>query len=378
MTAIYQQLSSLKVDRSSGHPKPHKVCLLLAVIELIECGSIAANRIVLNTELEEAFSRHFSKLKKGNDKDDISKPFYHLQTEGFWHFHYLPGGEHCLQQAKAPSKAKLKQAIAYVSLEQSLFDALVSQDARARCKEALFANLEDLSEQYYRWMIATGRSEKTANNYLGAIRGSISKWVSAEGITEQNLIAITGYSSFTGIAEKIAEYKVFQCSDKRGKGMYSAALNSYRDFLLDTGQAHIKEDIAEIIGNDKLTTTEKTQWVSTRIGQGKYREKLINHWGGCAVTGYKSTSLLIASHIKPWRAADDQERLSEYNGLLLLPNLDKAFDLGYISFNDKGRISLSEQLETPAILGVDQDMCITLVKQHQDFLAYHREHIFRQ
>ena len=29
------------------------------------------------------------------------------------------------------------------------------------------------------------------------------------------------------------------------------------------------------------------------------------------------------SHIKPWRDADNQERLDAYNGLLLLPNYDK-------------------------------------------------------
>jgi hypothetical protein len=56
----------------------------------------------------------------------------------------------------------------------------------------------------------------------------------------------------------------------------------------------------------------------------------------------------------------------------------KAFDQGYISFTEQGRIQLSKQLEAPKTLGVEQDMRITLIAQHQDYLAYHREHIFKR
>lgn len=38
------------------------------------------------------------------------------------------------------------------------------------------------------------------------------------------------------------------------------------------------------------------------------------------------------------RYANNQERLDQCNGILLLPNLDKAFDLGYITFTDVGSI----------------------------------------
>ena len=48
------------------------------------------------------------------------------------------------------------------------------------------------------------------------------------------------------------------------------------------------------------------------------------------MSGITSTWILIASHIKPWRVSNNNERLDVYNGLLLLPNLDKLFDKGYI------------------------------------------------
>jgi HNH endonuclease len=83
--------------------------------------------------------------------------------------------------------------------------------------------------------------------------------------------------------------------------------------------------------------------------------------GQCALAGYMATNFLVALHIKPWRAVNDLERLDTFNGILLAPNLDKAFDLGYISFNEHGGIKLSEFIETPEKLGIEHDMKIELL-----------------
>lgn len=381
--AEYQlKLSALNVDRSSGHPKPHKVCLLFAVMDLIEQGKITENKIVLNQELKEAFSRHFEKLKKGNDDNKINNPFMHLLGEGFWRFKYQAEGEANLQTIKdkkqTPGEKAITDNIEYAYLDTELYEYFTSNHTRQIVKEALLENLEDLSEQFLRWMLSTGRAEKTAQNYLQAIRGSMSTWASEEGITQKNLIAYTGYSTFQSVAEKIAQYDAFKGFNKRGNGMYQAALNAYRDFLMDTGQVQVSEDIAEIIANPNIPETQKAMLVNTRIGQGKFREKLINYWQGCAVTGYQSARFLVASHIKPWRASNNEERLDTYNGLLLLPNLDKAFDLGYISFEESGKVKISEALEEHQKLGIMKGMKINLVKEHQDYLAYHREIEFKR
>ena len=69
-------------------------------------------------------------------------------------------------------------------------------------------------------------------------------------------------------------------------------------------------------------------------------------------------------------------RKNEVNNMLA--NIDKAFDLGYISFNENGRILISEHLEEFQILGIHPNMKIALADQHQDYLAYHREQQFKQ
>jgi putative restriction endonuclease len=71
-----------------------------------------------------------------------------------------------------------------------------------------------------------------------------------------------------------------------------------------------------------LPETERMAVTRSRIGQGEFRDRLLARWRGCAVTGIDSPDLLRASHIKPWRYSSNQERLDEYNGLLLLPQYD--------------------------------------------------------
>lgn len=116
--------------------------------------------------------------------------------------------------------------------------------------------------------------------------------------------------------------------------------------------------------------------ISTRLGQGRFREHLLQQWQGCAVTGYPMPAMLVASHIKPWRAANNIERLDPHNGLLLLANIDKAFDKGFITFEKNGAILLSSVLEQPSVLGISPKMSLKVRDAHQPYLAYHRERVF--
>lgn len=131
-----------------------------------------------------------------------------------------------------------------------------------------------------------------------------------------------------------------------------------------------------ILDSLELDITEVQSIISIRKGQEKFRQKLINNWQGCAVTGCKMINILVASHIKPWKISDDKERLDVYNGLLLLPNLDKLFDRGYISFQDNGQIIISDMIENYEELGINQEMEIELEKNHKPYLQYHRENVF--
>ncbi len=89
-------------------------------------------------------------------------------------------------------------------------------------------------------------------------------------------------------------------------------------------------------------------------------------------------SLLKASHIKPWRVSNDYERLDHFNGLLLVPNLDTAFDSGLIAFRDSGEVIISTLFKDPQTLGVDHLMSIETEPSHYPYLDYHRQKVFKE
>nr|WP_257580885.1 HNH endonuclease signature motif containing protein [Shewanella algae] len=159
--------------------------------------------------------------------------------------------------------------------------------------------------------------------------------------------------------------------------MYNSALNKYAEYLQEGFDSDIEADVESIVSEDNVTDTDKATLIKTRIGQGNFRQKLISLWGGCAVTGYKDASMLVASHIKPWRASSNVERLDGYNGLLLLPTLDKAFDSGFISFDLAGRILISPLLLEPESLGISETMSVNLKPENQAYMEFHRDSVFR-
>lgn len=116
-----------------------------------------------------------------------------------------------------------------------------------------------------------------------------------------------------------------------------------------------------------------------RIGHDQFRGALLAYWGGCAVTGLTTTRLLRASHIKPWASASPGEQTDPYNGLLLAPHIDAAFDTGLITFSDDGQMVLSPALrrEDATLLGLHSGLRLRrLDARHRPYLAFHRQEIF--
>lgn len=130
------------------------------------------------------------------------------------------------------------------------------------------------------------------------------------------------------------------------------------------------------------TGTEAERTAIARVGQDLFREALMEYWQSrCAVTGLNVPELLRASHIKPWAdCASDAERLDVFNGFLLAAHLDAAFDQGFITFDNEGRVVVSRLLgaEQRRILGLDVELRASSIEPgHRHYLSWHRERVFR-
>ena len=87
----------------------------------------------------------------------------------------------------------------------------------------------------------------------------------------------------------------------------------------------------------------RTAMVKTRVNQGFFRSAVLSAYNKrCCVTGLDVPSLLIASHIKPWRDSDPQtERTNPCNGLSLNALHHEAFDNGIFTIDTDYRILVS-------------------------------------
>ena len=181
----------------------------------------------------------------------------------------------------------------------------------------------------------------------------------------------------------ILHHPDFIKKNKTGNNMYSNSLKQFRLFRnVEFSEVIDHTEVTGVIdGYNELKETERTAIVKSRIGQGIFRQGLLEKYhSSCVITGINEKKLLIASHIKPWAACDNNERLSVENGLLLSPTFDKLFDCGLISFANSGKILISSQLSSEVIAKLHItaadvfDLRSTPELLHN--LEYHRDVVF--
>jgi len=125
---------------------------------------------------------------------------------------------------------------------------------------------------------------------------------------------------------------------------------------------------------------EKIQVTKSRRGQGIFKSNVRLIENHCRITGVTSIKHLRASHIKPWAASNNEEKLDGSNGLLLSPHVDHLFDRGFISFKDSGDLLISGKLN-PIVLDkwsiAPYQNVGGFIDSQKSYLEYHRDLIFK-
>lgn len=140
-------------------------------------------------------------------------------------------------------------------------------------------------------------------------------------------------------------------------------------------------------GNDYPIGEDHTVQTTVRIGQGFFRAAVLSAYNEqCCITRLSIPSLLVASHIVPWRY-DKANRVNPRNGLLLSALHDRAFDTGLLTINENMTVRVSQKYE-----GIDDQYFRESIQRYEgrriylpekfrperEFLAYHRENIFQR
>ena len=214
---------------------------------------------------------------------------------------------------------------------------------------------------------------KSRTNYISWLKFLSNNYDLNDNITENDIQRII--DSESGLLTSRPIYK-----SEKDLVNFKSALRKYKKFV-DSNYVRVIEDTIlsetqKIREDNSIAETEKEAIIRARIGQGQFRNLLLSYWKGCSITCCKLTNILIASHIKPWRNSNNRERLDMFNGLLLTPNYDKLFDLGFISFDNKGDIIFSKEFPKSERqnLGIDNHTHLIYVdERHFEYLKFHRE-----
>ena len=196
-----------------------------------------------------------------------------------------------------------------------------------------------------------------------------------------------GYKMIRELSLPLVSYiSAMQLVDKMGEPIYYWKLFADFEAISDKSTALVfnygkKSEIIEL-KEEKKVGKKELMYRQARVGQGEYREKLLEECPFCPITKINDERLLIASHIKPWAVANDKEKIDYKNGFILSPLYDKLFDRGFITFMDDRHVRISNWLspQNKKRIGIKENeffQQLPIDEERKIYLKYHREMVFK-
>lgn len=165
LTYYLNKIEKLRTARIGGKPAPHKPILLLAVIDLFEEGAITENKIEPSPQIVESFLKYWHLVSL--EKPRIFLPFFHLQSDKFWHLHAKAGNEKLLAMTKQMnSMSHVANIVAYASLDEDLFLLMHRADAREAIRQQILETYFADQIELFRAVIADNREISSIEHLL--------------------------------------------------------------------------------------------------------------------------------------------------------------------------------------------------------------------
>lgn len=122
-----EQFKDIKVHVREGRRSPHKICMLLAMLDLANAGGLKVNKIYFAPTLLERYLSYFLSTKSNKDKPNPQYPFVYLSGNlnngepSFWHLKEI--------DANIPMKSGaefnyIKENVEYAYLNDDLFQLI--------------------------------------------------------------------------------------------------------------------------------------------------------------------------------------------------------------------------------------------------------------
>ncbi len=126
-----RKFAALRVATHNGHRSPHKICMLLAVLDMARSGRLVRNQINFGPELLARYQQFFSGVSTARDNPNPHYPFFYLQSDlkggesSFWHLQPITGREIVIASMSNVRKiSDVTDNIAFAFLDAELFELL--------------------------------------------------------------------------------------------------------------------------------------------------------------------------------------------------------------------------------------------------------------
>lgn len=201
-----RKLTLLSVNQVQGRASPHKICMLLALLDLARSGGLRDNCITYSPALLERYSHYFNAVRAPGDHPNPYFPFFHLKgklkngEESFWHIKPLPGREAIVQAMQSARSANaITDNISHVELDEELYDLLQDGGAIDRLSQALAAHWFDRGLKDLKRVVEQGKQISSYEHKLRDLAGAL--------VTESSPPEYVRNPAFRRIVTNIYDYR---------------------------------------------------------------------------------------------------------------------------------------------------------------------------
>lgn len=130
-----KRIMNIRQAKIHGETIVAKPVLIVAIIDAIDSNVFTNNQFVINDWLEGRYMMLMSQYAKDSQFDDktgIDKPFWHLESDEFWHLNYQ--GDR-IRKSQTPSKAWLKDNVEFANFDEPLWILLQNKEWRMQLRD---------------------------------------------------------------------------------------------------------------------------------------------------------------------------------------------------------------------------------------------------
>lgn len=130
----YYRSALIKTKRGNGRGKiiNAKPIFLIALFDQIEKGAIKSNNILYDDCLKECYEQYYLKFEPEMNITPFNKPFFYLQSDGYWHIEWENESH-----IKSPTAKYLRENVKYATLDNDLWELLQNPKSRNVLREAI-------------------------------------------------------------------------------------------------------------------------------------------------------------------------------------------------------------------------------------------------